>query len=38
MGFKARINLTLFPETNIEASVSSERSSLFKKWIKKEFS
>jgi DNA-binding LytR/AlgR family response regulator len=38
IGFKARINLTLFPETNIEASVSSERSSLFKKWIKKEFS
>lgn len=33
---KSRIILTLEPPTQIEALISSERSSLFKKWIKKE--
>lgn len=37
MGNKAKALLTLTPATSIEASVSSERSSLFKKWLKQEF-
>lgn len=36
MGAKAKVQLTLSPSTSIEASVSSERSSLFKKWLKRE--
>jgi len=33
---KSRIILTLQPASNIEAVISSERSSIFKKWLKKE--
>lgn len=33
---KSRIILTLQPATTIESIISSERSSLFKKWLKKE--
>jgi DNA-binding LytR/AlgR family response regulator len=33
---KSRILLALHPPSAIEAVVSSERSSLFKKWLKKE--
>ncbi|MBL7765708.1 MAG: response regulator transcription factor [Chitinophagaceae bacterium] len=33
---KSRIILTLDPPLNLEASISSERSSIFKKWLKKE--
>ena len=33
---KSRIILTIQPSTPIESIISSERSSLFKKWLKKE--
>jgi DNA-binding LytR/AlgR family response regulator len=33
---KSRIQLTLHPPCQIEAIISSERASLFKKWLKKE--
>lgn len=33
---KSRIILTLEPHSSIEAIISSERSSIFKKWLKKE--
>jgi two-component system LytT family response regulator len=33
---KSRILITLLPPTHIDAVISSERSSIFKKWLKKE--
>ncbi len=33
---KSRIVIALYPPTNIDAVISSERSSVFKKWLKKE--